>query len=160
MEKYYQQNSLDRQSALEKINILNEQYKDLFEEQITISKTNFFNVLGNELDNILYNKTNLIRKIWNQVSIKDFKKYLSIYKDKSDNGNFDIIYYNKKEYFKNDEQKKTLNEIDEDFILIITNQKNKDGKTMLSIFEENENAKDTNKDKLGKKSQDLLSKEE
>ena len=31
---------------------------------------------------------------------------------------------------------------------------------MLSTLEENENAKDTNKDKSGKKSQDLLSKEE
>ena len=160
VEKLYQQNSLDRQSALEKINILNEQYKDLDEEEITISKTNFFDVLGEELDNILSNKTNLIRKIWNQVPTKDFKNYLSIYKDKSDNENFDIIYYNKKEHFKNDEQKKILNEIDKDFILIIIDQKNKDGKTMLSTLEENENAKDTNKDKSGKKSQDLLSKEE
>ena len=159
IEKLVSQNSLDRKSADEKLNTLNEQYKDLKEEEIKITKTHFFNVLNIELDTILFEYKNYVRKIWNQMSTNEFKYNLTIYNNKLDKDNFDLIYYNKKEIFINDE-KGILNEIDNDFILMIIDQKNNEGKTTLSILEENENTKGINKDKSGKNEQALLSKEE
>ena len=159
IEKLLAQNSLDRKAADEKLNTLNEQYKDLYVDEIKISKTNFFKVLNLELNNLLFEHKNYVRKIWNQMNTKELKYNLTIYNSKLDKDNFDLIYFNRKEQFMNDE-KAILNEIDNDFILILIDQKNNEGKTMLSILEENENTKGINKDKTEKNDQALLSKEE
>ena len=144
IKELYQQNLLDLQMANEKLKILNEQFKDLEKkkDEIKVPKSEFFSILNNEIDNILSEKKYSIKTTSKLITTNEIKYDLINYYSNYVMNNFDLIYYTKENKYNTfgEKDSKSLEEINKDFILIIIDKKNEEGKTGLSILEENEKA--------------------
>ena len=164
IKELFEERSIDKKLANEKLEILKEQYKDLFEKELNLNRTDFFSILNLLKNDIVINKLNYLRKTWKYITTQDIKNNIINSNDKLNQNNFNLIFYtlDNKCLFRN--KIITLNEINDDFILIIIDKKNKEGKTGLSLLEDNEK-KSTNKNSQNKintqsKNIDILSEEE
>ena len=164
IKELFEERSIDKNLANEKLNILKEQYKDLFEKELNLNKTDFFSILNMLKNEILNNRLNYLRKTWKYITTHDIKNSIIKSYDKLNQNNFNLIFYtlDNKCFFKN--KKIPINEINDDFILIIIDKKNKEGKTGLSLLEDNEkksiNKNYTDKINTQSKNIDILSEEE
>ena len=131
--------TIDKKLAKQKEIALKEQYKDLFDKEIKFKKREFLGLLNAELNNILSTKTNSIKKIWKNMTTKEFKNCLIKYDDKLTEDNFDLIFYTSDNKCIASKENMKLNDINDNFILIIFDPKNEEGKTSFTILEENEN---------------------
>ena len=131
--------TIDKKLAKQKEIALKEQFKDLFDKEIKFKKREFLGLLNVELNNILSTKTNSIKKIWKNMTTKEFKNCLIKYDDKLTEDNFDLIFYTSDNKCIASKENMKLNDINDNFILIIFDPKNEEGKTSFTILEENEN---------------------
>ena len=138
IKELFEEKSIDKKLANEKLEILKEQYKDLFEKELNMNRTDFFSILNMLKNDILINKLNYLRKVYKYITTQEIKNYIIYTNEKLNQNNFNIIYFtlDNKCLFKN--KITPLNEINDDFILIIIDKKNKEGKTGLSLLEDNE----------------------
>ena len=138
IKELFEERTIDKKLANEKLELLKEQYKDLFEKELSLTKNDFFNILNMMKNEILSNKLNYIRSTWQYTTTQDMKNNIINNSDKLTKNNFNLIYYTLKNKYLIKNKATALNEIDDNFILIIIDKKNKEGKTGLSILEENE----------------------
>ena len=138
------QKLLDKKLAYDKLIILNDRYKDLDERRNTfkVPMSEFLKILNDESNNILIDNMHLIKKFSKTITTQEIKYYLiNVPKSNLNLNNFDIIYYTlektQKKLFPSQE-KTNLTDVNKDFVLIITDTLNEEGKTGLSILEENE----------------------
>ena len=126
IKELFEERSIDKNLANEKLNILKEQYKDLFEKELNLNKTDFFSILNMLKNEILNNRLNYLRKTWKYITTHDIKNSIIKSYDKLNQNNFNLIFYtlDNKCFFKN--KKIPINEINDDFILIIIDKKNKE----------------------------------
>ena len=164
IKELFEEKSIDKKLANEKLEILKEQYKDLFEKELNMNKTDFFSILNMLKNDILINKLNYLRKVYKYITTQEIKNYIIYTNEKLNQNNFNIIYFtlDNKCLFRN--KITPLNEINDDFILIIIDKKNKEGKTGLSLLEDNErnstNKNYQNKINTQNKNIEILSEEE
>ena len=164
IKELFEEKSIDKKLANEKLEILKEQYKDLFEKELNMNRTDFFSILNMLKNDILINKLNYLRKVYKYITTQEIKNYIIYTNEKLNQNNFNIIYFtlDNKCLFRN--KITPLNEINDDFILIIIDKKNKEGKTGLSLLEDNEknstNKNYPNKISTQNKNIEILSEEE
>ena len=111
-------------------------------DEIKVPKSEFFSILNNEIDNILFEKKYSIKTTSKLITTNEIKYDLINYYSNYVMNNFDLIYYTRENKYNTfgEKDSKSLEEINKDFILIIIDKKNEEGKTGLSILEENEKA--------------------
>ena len=125
IKELFEDKSIDKKLASEKLEILKEQYKDLFEKELNLNKTDFFSILNMLKNDILINKLNHLRKTWKYITTQEIKNNFIFTNDKLNQNNFNLIFYtlDNKCLFRN--KNIPLIEINDDFILIIIDKKNK-----------------------------------
>ena len=163
IEDLLKQKILTNQKANEQYIILNEKYKDLEVDanRKKVTKSKFFEILKEEFNNIVFDKLKYMNKIYKLITTQEIKYQLINNKANLDLNNFDIFYYTIDKKLLNPQGNEILKDVDNDFILIVTDQKNEQGKTGLSILEENEKSQDKKDDiKNLETNQDLISDEE
>ena len=139
--------AIDKSLFDEKIKLLQEQYKDLFDkeekgkEEITkLKKSEFFELLKSNIKDIIFSYRSKIQKQSRFSTVRELKDILIKFNKNLNNENFNILFYtSKNEYFiPKDETTFIDNEI-EDFSLIIIDIKDDKGQSYLDILEKNEN---------------------
>ena len=141
IQELYSQKKINKQFRDEKIDNLNNTYRSKLNEkqEIKMKKTKFFQVLKMEFNKILSNNKNIFRKRWGSMTILENKYHLVKFNKFLKLNNFDLIYYTLDNENFIPEDKKTFIELQKNnFGLIIIDQYDKDGKSGLSILEENE----------------------
>jgi len=139
---------IDNKYAQEKYDSLKQIYKDLNmkDKELKITKKIFFDILGDELNNLLVKNGSLIKKLSKFITNQEIKYQLVNYTPNLNINSFDLIFYSyskKHEVIKEDE---CLGKVNDEFVLMIFDTKNQEGKTGLSILEENEKSFGKKKD--------------
>ena len=139
---------IDRDYAQEKYNILNNIYNDLNnkDKKIKVPKKEFFKILGDDLDNLLQEKSSSISKLSKLITNQQIKYQLVNYASNLNINNFDLIFYSTKKKHEIINEDESLEKVEGEFVLIIIDRKNQEGKTGLSILEENEKTSENEKD--------------
>ena len=152
---------------MEKLNILNEQYKDVLqkENQIKLTKNEFFSILKDELDIIICNQKNSIKSLAKPITTEEIKYDLTYKYNQLNMNNFDLIFFTREGNYNTfgNKEFQPLVKISNDFVLIILDKKNEEGKTAMAILEENEKKKNNeiiNQETNTGDNTDILSKEE
>ena len=163
----------------EKVQLLNEQFKDIFPQdnekkgknEITrLKKSEFFEILKLGLNNFISDRLKKVQKYPRNTTVKDIKTILIKFNDDLKKCDFDIIFYTLENSYNivKDETTFIDNNI-KDFTLVIADIKSKKGENYLSILEKNEANQDNEneekkEDKIKqnelKKVDDVLSKDE
>jgi hypothetical protein len=140
VEDLYNKKLIDKEFAEEKISILKKKYFDLRrkEQEIKVPKNKFFEIFVKKLNNFLFDKTTFISKISKLITNQEIKYHLINYTPNLNITNFDLIFYSYEKKNLMIKEEENLTQIKDDFILIIIDKKNQEGKTGLSILEENE----------------------
>ena len=160
----------------EKIKILSEQYKDIFEDEkeeiseITkLKKSEFFEILKIKLKEIVSSNKSKLQKQSRYSTLTELKGILINFNNNLKSDIFNLMYYTLENKFiiPKDDASLIENGIKE-FALVIIDIKNNEGESNLSILERNEkNKKEEKKETLNNYSEDknlfepeILSKEE
>ena len=154
----YRQKKIDKIYAKEKLEILYNRYISLKKSRIT--EKEYFTILNNELNNILSKQVKYIKKLWKNITTKELNYYIN---DDLEQDSYNLIYYtlDNNYFIPGENELLNLNKIKNDFVLIIIDKKNEEGKTYLSILKENEKLKGNNKLNISKKINfNVISKEE
>ena len=140
VENLYNKKLIEKEFAIEKIDILKKKYFDFRkkEEEIKVPKNKFFEIFVKKLNNFLFDKTTFISKISKLITNQEIKYHLINYTPNLNITNFDLIFYSYEKKNLMIKEEENLTQIKDDFILIIIDKKNQEGKTGLSILEENE----------------------
>ena len=75
IKELFEEKSIDKKLANEKLEILKEQYKDLFEKELNMNKTDFFSILNMLKNDILINKLNYLRKVYKYITTQEKELY-------------------------------------------------------------------------------------
>ena len=120
---------------MEKLNILNEQYKDVLqkENQIKLTKNEFFSILKDELDIIICNQKNSIKSLAKPITTEEIKYDLTYKYNQLNMNNFDLIFFTREGNYNTfgNKEFQPLVKISNDFVLIILDKNNKNLIEML-----------------------------
>ena len=172
----FNEGAIEKSLLDEKVNLLNEQYKDIFPEEnkkdknenTKLKKREFFELMEENLNDIIYYKSDNIQKQSRFSSIEEIREiFVKCNKNLADK-EFNILLYTlEKEFIIPKEETRLIDNEIKDFTLIVLDIKNKEGLYNLSILEENEKEKicDKGKDEESTKEEEIknveiLSKEE
>ena len=142
----------------EKIKILNEQYKDIFEDEneetsevTKLKKSEFFEILKIILKDIVSSNKSKLQKQSRYSTLTELKDILIYFNNNLKSDKFNLMYYTLENKFiiPKDEASLIENRIKE-FALVIIDIKNNEGESNLSILERNEkNKKEEKKETSG-----------
>ena len=174
LQDLFMEGAIEKPLYMEKIDLLNEQYKDIFpqqnnkEEVTKIKKTEFFEILKISLNDFISSRTRKIQSYPRLSTVKEIKDILIKNNNFLKHSNFNIIFYNlENEYYLPKNETTFIDNGINEFTLVIADIENKNGLDYLTILENNEKIsnEDKNEDKNNIKEEelknvDILSKEE
>ena len=140
----------------EKIKILSEQYKDIFEEEkqeesevTKLKKSEFFEILKIKLNDIIYSNNRKLQKQSRYSTLTELKDILINFNNHLKSDKFNLMYYTLENKFIISKDEASLNENGiKEFALIIIDIKNAEGESNLSILERNEQNKKEEKKEI------------
>ena len=171
----YNEGAIEKSLFEEKKNILDEQYKDIFpnddqkdkNEKTKLKKSEFFELMKENLNDIIYLKSGNIQKQSRFTTIEEMREIILKNNKHLEEKVFNISLYSlDKEFIIPKEESRFMDNVINDFTLFILDIKNKDGIFNLSILEQNEKILDKEKEEETTKGVDeiknveILSKEE
>ena len=152
----------------EKINMLNEQFKDFFNEEnkkekdeITkLKKTEFFELLTINLNDFISSQISNIEKYPRLCILQEFKDILMQSDNSLKMGKYEILYYTlDNEYIIPKDETTFIDNHIKDFALVIIDIQNKEGVNYFTLLEQNENKQIIKEEKKDDKINDMKDEE-
>ena len=141
----YNEGSIEKPLFEEKMNLLKEQYKDIFpkenKSEITdLKKSEFFELMQKNLRNFISSNSSKIQKYPRLCTVQEVKDIIIKFNEQLKTLKFKMLYYTlDNEYFFPKDETTFIDNGIKEFALVIVDIQNKEGKDYFTTLENNEN---------------------